>query len=161
MARRCAYPPATSRSIVATEWTPPEGAEPNRWAFQRIATGTAPDGELPPPREDSTLRRRLPFRTTDLLGRAQLRRYSIPRLCSDAIPVIASERIRRVPARAIEEEGVEPSDGSEFALVHCPCGHRPVVGAFFGKCSCERAYVTFGGGRVFVFYLDMEIPSRS
>lgn len=75
-----------------------------------------------------------------------------------AIPGAAA-RVRRVPARAIEEEGVE--DGADYALLACPCGAKPVAGELWHKCECERAYATFGGGRVFVFYLDMEPPQRS
>lgn len=145
---------------MATEWIPPRPDDESRWAFHWGETGPAPAaGELPPPREDSILRRRLPPRNTDLLGRTQPRRLTIPGLLL-AIPG-AAERCRRVPARAIDEEGVEPSDGSDFALVHCPCGAQPVAGSTFKKCACERAYITFGGGRVLVFYLDMEIPARS
>lgn len=144
---------------MTSDWIPPERATPTEWAFRWVDTGAPPEGELPPPREDAVLRRRLPPRETDLLGRTQPRRLTIPSLLL-SIPG-AAERCRRVPARAIEEEGVEPSDGSDFALICCPCGARPVVGPAFEKCACERAYITFGGGRVLVFYLEMQIPTRS
>ncbi len=59
-----------------------------------------------------------------------------------AIARIDPARVRRVPAAAIVEQGVD--DDGDFSLVACPCGARPVIRLALIPCSgseCERWYV--------------------
>lgn len=66
-------------------------------------------------------------------------------------------RVRSVPARAVLEEG---EDDGPYALVACPCEHRPVVTSVLTKCpGCERWYVYVTGGKVFVAYGAMAPPA--
>jgi hypothetical protein len=67
-------------------------------------------------------------------------------------------RVRRVPARAVVESGL---DGEGFfSLVTCPCGARPVARIQLKKCpGCERHYVDIAEGTVYVAYGDGPLPS--
>lgn len=89
-------------------------------------------------------------------GRRQPRRVDLP----DYLLMIARidpARVRRVPKRAIADDGVD-EDG-DFALVTCPCGARPVVRFELAKCSdCERYYTLIAPGYVFLTYGEMTPP---
>lgn len=96
-----------------------------------------------------------PFSTFDELGRKSLRRLG---LADYLLEVARSEpaRVRRVPSKAIVEEGDD--DAGPFSFVACPCGMRPVARSELVKCGgCERNYVRFEHGTVFVVYAG-EVP---
>lgn len=117
----------------------------------------SPDANLLAPRaplSDPTLAHAGHLYDAPRLGRKLLKRYTIAGLIL-ATPALA-QRLRKVPAGAISEETEEPT-----ALIECPCGHRPVAERSLAKCpGCERIYVTFGPGRTYVVYGDMEMPER-
>lgn len=97
-----------------------------------------------------------PFGSVDSLGRKIPRRLGIH---DYLLTVARSEpaRVRRVPAAAVSEEGIDDEEGP-YALVTCPCGARPVVRAALAKCTgCDRNYVCIDGG-VFVAYGNMLAP---
>lgn len=116
-----------------------------------IAEGHRYDFDDRPGREGGSA-----FAEYDLLGRKQPRVISIP----DYLLMVARidpARVRRVPAAAITEEGLD--DQGEFAYVACPCEAHPVVRGELEQCtSCERRYVLVGTGAVFVAYGAMEPP---
>lgn len=92
----------------------------------------------------------------DLHGRREPRRLDL-NLMLTAIPGFARQ-FRRVPARAVAEDGEDES--GRFALVSCPCGSRPIVRDSLAKCSgCERFYALSASGRVFVTYGEMDPPT--
>lgn len=97
------------------------------------------------------------FTTYDALGRKNPRRLGTP----DYLLLIARAdpaRVRRIPASAIEEEGVD--DIGEFSFVNCPCGQRPVVRPKLEKCNgCGRNYVRIEIGAIWVLYGDMPVPA--
>lgn len=97
-----------------------------------------------------------PLIERDLVGRQTLRHQGIEGYLL-MIARIAPGRVRAVPARAVTEE----NDEEAFALVACPCESRPVVTARLAKCpGCERWYV-YVGGRAFVAYGEMALPTSS
>jgi hypothetical protein len=68
------------------------------------------------------------------------------------------DRVRPVPAAAVQDENTD--DDGAFALVACPCEHKPVVRSRLEKCpGCERYYTLVGNG-VFVVYGAMTPPSQ-
>lgn len=97
-----------------------------------------------------------PFAEYDFLGRKQPHRLGL----ADYLLLIARidpARVRRVPSTAIAEEGAD--EIAEFAFVDCPCGARPVVRQTLEQCKgCERWYVLFEQGVVFVTYGEMAPP---
>lgn len=97
-----------------------------------------------------------PFAEFDLLGRKQPHRLGLPSYLL-LIARLDPARVRRVPSSAITEEGQDET--GEFSFVGCPCGAHPVAAAEMVKCSgCERYYVEFERGAVYVVYGAMEPP---
>lgn len=96
-------------------------------------------------------------RERDALGRKQPRRIPVTTFLSTARHT-ASEHLRKVPSRAVEEQGRD--DAGDYSLVNCPCGGHPVVRALIAQCpgGCERWYVA-PGAQVWVVYAGMEPPS--
>lgn len=96
-----------------------------------------------------------PFAKYDHLGRKQPHRLSLASIVL-AIPGMAS-RTRRVPARAIVE--LAAAEEGSTAMLHCPCGGRPVVTSAAAKCrGCERYYFVLGDN-AFVICGEMTPPS--
>jgi hypothetical protein len=92
----------------------------------------------------------------DRPGRRELRRLDIASFLLTACRIDPA-RVRRVPARAIAEEGSD--DEGCFALLDCPCGARPIVHAALERCpDCERYYVLAGPAAVYVCYGAMTPP---
>lgn len=118
----------------------------------------AEETELPPPED-------IPGPTAGVLSEYDAFGRKLPRRLgsADYLLVIARSepaRVRRVPSQAVVEEG-DDDDGA-FALVECPCGTRPVVRGLSTKCTgCNRNYVRFEGGTVFVAYGDGQVPPLS
>jgi hypothetical protein len=99
-----------------------------------------------------------PFAEYDLLGRKQPRRFGN----HDYLLMIARiepARVRRVPAAAIDEEGID--EEGEFALLECPCGARPVVRPKLERCQCERYFVLIAAGSIWVTYGETKPPPLS
>jgi hypothetical protein len=112
----------------------------------------------PPPRFEDVAGRQVggPFSQTDLLGRKVPRRLGLPDYLL-WIARIDPARVRKVPARAIVDDGRD-EDG-EFTLVACPCGHQPVVRPALERCpGCERHFVHVEQGAVWVTYANMTPP---
>jgi hypothetical protein len=103
-------------------------------------------------------------RPVDRLGRQEPRRLGVGMLLDAGIELGArrldedwSDRVRRVPARAVVDVG-EDEDGL-FALVLCPCEAKPIARSGLTKCpGCERWYTYHQ--RVYVVYGDMDPPAR-
>lgn len=91
-------------------------------------------------------------REFDALGRQVPRPFRFPSFIA-GIPGLM-ERMRVVPARAIEEQGEVET------LVACPCGAHPIVTAALKPCpgECERYYVAYGD-HTFVAYGGIEPPT--
>lgn len=87
----------------------------------------------------------------DLLGRKDLHRLNLASYAK-AIPGFA-ERIRKVPARAVQEE-----KGDE-AFVTCPCGANVVATQELGDCpaDCGRHYIYLAC--VWVVYGALDPPA--
>lgn len=101
-------------------------------------------------------RRHDPFAEFDYLGRKVPHRIPLPAYLL-MVARIEPARVRRVPPRAVVENGVD--EAGDFALVACSCGHRPVVRAELAKCSaCERYYTLIDDGSVYVTYGEMAPP---
>lgn len=97
-----------------------------------------------------------PFDQFDAIGRKRPQRLTIAHYLLE-VARIDPERVRRVPAAAIEEEGVD--EIGEFSYVKCPCGMRPVVRPTLEKCTgCDRNYVHIDLGAVYVAYGNMAPP---
>lgn len=100
-----------------------------------------------------------PFAAFDDFGRRIPRRLGI----ADYLLTIARSepaRVRRVPSAAVVEEGDD--DDGPFGMVTCPCGGRPIVRSVLEPCvgDCDRYYVRFDGGMVFVAYAGEPPPLR-
>lgn len=95
----------------------------------------------------------------DLVDRRQPRQLGLP----DYLLMVARiqpARVRRVPARAVVDDGHD--DDGDFAFVACPCGAKPIARGALAKCSgCERYYVLVAPGHVFLTYGEMTPPPLS
>lgn len=93
----------------------------------------------------------------DRLGRKQPRQIPIS-IYAEIASRSQPDRLREIPRAAIVEDG-DDEDG-HFAMVRCPCGHRPIARYSIAKCNgCERFYVAVAPS-VFVLYGEMEPPTR-
>lgn len=93
----------------------------------------------------------------DRIGRKQLRRLPLT-LYIELMVRSNSDRLRKVPRSAIEEDGAD--DDGPFAMVRCPCGRQPIARYSIDKCvGCSRSYVLVMP-TVFVMYgAGMDPPS--
>jgi hypothetical protein len=92
----------------------------------------------------------------DAVGRRVPRQLGLPEYLL-LVARIEPARVRRVPARAVVDDGID--DDGEWAFVACPCGAQPVVRRALEKCrACERYYVFISPGFVFLSYGSMTPP---